>query len=103
MAVTGVVWIGFLSRHMWGNLHIFQGPEAFNHYAEFLRTVGEPGLLLWPVAVAAARRDRHSILSACLGSLVALSASAACARATMPSNGSYRPTMRRALCASAAW
>ena len=40
MAVTGVIWIGYLALHMWGNLHIFQGPEAFNHYAEFLRTVG---------------------------------------------------------------
>lgn len=42
MAITGLVWIGFVAAHMWGNLHIFQGPEAFNHYAEFLREVGEP-------------------------------------------------------------
>jgi succinate dehydrogenase / fumarate reductase, cytochrome b subunit len=51
MAVTGVVWIGFLAAHMWGNLHIFQGAESFNHYAEFLREVGYPlfsyGQLLW--------------------------------------------------------
>ncbi|GIV72463.1 MULTISPECIES: succinate dehydrogenase cytochrome b subunit [Caldilinea] len=51
MAITGAVWIGFLILHMWGNLHIFQGQEKFNHYAEFLRTVGEPvfsyAQLLW--------------------------------------------------------
>ncbi len=53
MAVSGVIWIGYLALHMWGNLHIFQGAEAFNHYAEFLRTVGEPVLsatqLLWVI------------------------------------------------------
>jgi succinate dehydrogenase / fumarate reductase cytochrome b subunit len=42
MAVTGVVWIGFVAMHMWGNLHIFQGADSFNHYAEFLREVGYP-------------------------------------------------------------
>ena len=55
MAVTGFIWIGYLALHMWGNLHIFQGAEAFNHYAEFLRTVGEPVLsshqLLWVIRV----------------------------------------------------
>jgi succinate dehydrogenase / fumarate reductase, cytochrome b subunit len=55
MAVTGVVWIGYLALHMWGNLHIFQGAEEFNHYAEFLRTVGEPVLshaqLLWLIRI----------------------------------------------------
>lgn len=55
MAVTGVIWIGYLALHMWGNLHIFQGPEAFNHYAEFLRTVGEPvfsyAQVLWIIRV----------------------------------------------------
>jgi hypothetical protein len=51
MAVTGLVWIGFLAAHMWGNLHIFQGADSFNHYAEFLREVGYPifshAQLLW--------------------------------------------------------
>ena len=51
MAVTGVVWIGFVAAHMWGNLHLFQGQAAFNHYAEWLREVGEPifsyAQLLW--------------------------------------------------------
>ena len=55
MAVTGAVWVGYLALHMWGNLHIFQGPDAFNHYAEFLRTVGEPvfsyAQVLWIIRV----------------------------------------------------
>lgn len=42
MALTGLIWIGFVAAHMYGNLHIFQGAESFNHYAEFLRDVGEP-------------------------------------------------------------
>ena len=55
MAVTGAVWIGYLVLHMWGNLHIFQGQESFNHYAEFLREVGEPvfsyAQVLWIIRI----------------------------------------------------
>jgi succinate dehydrogenase / fumarate reductase cytochrome b subunit len=55
MAVTGAVWIGYLVLHMWGNLHIFQGAESFNHYAEFLREVGEPvfsyAQVLWLIRI----------------------------------------------------
>ena len=51
MAVTGVVLIGFVAGHMIGNLKVYQGREAFNHYAEGLRTFGQPffghGQLLW--------------------------------------------------------
>jgi len=42
MAVSGAILIGFLIAHMVGNLKMYMGPEAFNHYAEFLREVGEP-------------------------------------------------------------
>jgi succinate dehydrogenase / fumarate reductase cytochrome b subunit len=42
MAVSGAILIGFLVAHMVGNLKMYMGPEAFNHYAEFLREVGEP-------------------------------------------------------------
>jgi succinate dehydrogenase / fumarate reductase cytochrome b subunit len=42
MAVSGVVLIGFLVAHMIGNLKMYMGSEAFNHYAEFLREVGYP-------------------------------------------------------------
>ena len=42
MAVSGAVLIGFLVAHMIGNLKMYMGPEAFNHYAEFLREIGYP-------------------------------------------------------------
>jgi len=51
MAVSGTILILFVLGHMIGNLKVFQGPEAFNHYAEGLRTFGDPffgrGQLLW--------------------------------------------------------
>ncbi len=51
MAVTGVILVGFVIAHMAGNLKIFLGEKAFNEYALFLRTVGEPlvpySVLLW--------------------------------------------------------
>lgn len=37
MAVTGLILIGFLLVHMWGNLKMFIGPEAYNHYAAWLK------------------------------------------------------------------
>ena len=42
MAVTGLVWIGFLVFHMYGNLKVYQGAAYFNHYAESLRELGAP-------------------------------------------------------------
>ena len=51
MAVTGTILILFVFGHMVGNLKVYQGPEAFNHYAEGLRTFGAPffgeSQLLW--------------------------------------------------------
>jgi succinate dehydrogenase / fumarate reductase cytochrome b subunit len=44
MAVSGLIMIGYLIAHMIGNLHAFQGAENYNHYAEWLRTFGEPAL-----------------------------------------------------------
>ena len=38
MAVTGLFLILFLLVHMWGNLKAFMGPEAYDHYAEWLKT-----------------------------------------------------------------
>jgi len=46
MAVTGVILIGFVVGHMVGNLQVYQGPEALNHYAVFLRTFVH-GWALW--------------------------------------------------------
>lgn len=51
MAVSGLALFGFVLAHMAGNLKLYLGAEALNHYAEFLRTMGEPvlprGVLLW--------------------------------------------------------
>ncbi|MEM1023236.1 MAG: succinate dehydrogenase cytochrome b subunit [Myxococcota bacterium] len=40
MALTGLAWFGFLVGHLSGNFLMFKGPEAFNHYAEFLESTG---------------------------------------------------------------
>jgi succinate dehydrogenase / fumarate reductase cytochrome b subunit len=42
MAVTGLIGIGFLLLHMYGNLKAFGGPAYFNDYAEGLRAFGAP-------------------------------------------------------------
>jgi succinate dehydrogenase / fumarate reductase cytochrome b subunit len=51
MAVSGIALFGFVLVHMFGNLKVYLGPEAFNHYAEWLREVGTPLLphsgMLW--------------------------------------------------------
>ncbi len=55
MAVSGIIFIGFVLTHMYGNLKAFAGHDAFNVYAEHLRTFGEPILpysgLLWIIRV----------------------------------------------------
>ncbi len=51
MAVSGIVFIGFVLLHMYGNLKAFGGELTFNEYAEHLREIGEPmlpyGGMLW--------------------------------------------------------
>ena len=42
MAVTGLIGIGFVFFHMYGNLKVFSGPVYFNEYAEGLREIGAP-------------------------------------------------------------
>ena len=44
MAVTGVILIGFVFIHMIGNMQLYLGPEALNHYADL------------PAAATSARR-----------------------------------------------
>lgn len=55
MAVSGLLMLLYLVVHMFGNLKIFFGPEAFNEYAHWLRVMGEPFLhaewALWLVRV----------------------------------------------------
>jgi len=51
MAVSGLLLFGFVLGHMLGNLKLYLGAEALNHYAEWLREIGTPLLppsgLLW--------------------------------------------------------
>jgi succinate dehydrogenase cytochrome b subunit len=53
MAVSGIIFIGFVLLHMYGNLKAFAGHDAYNDYAHHLRTFGEPmlpyGGLLWVI------------------------------------------------------
>ena len=42
MAVTGVILVLFLIAHMYGNLKIFSGQQAFDDYSAYLRNLGEP-------------------------------------------------------------
>ncbi|MFF8617508.1 succinate dehydrogenase [Streptomyces sp. NPDC015350] len=58
MAVSGLVMLLYLVVHMLGNLKIFFGADEFNHYAHWLRTLGEPFLhyewALWIVRLVLA-------------------------------------------------
>jgi succinate dehydrogenase / fumarate reductase cytochrome b subunit len=55
MALSGIIFIAYVLAHMYGNLKAFGGHDAFNEYAEHLRTFGEPMLphtgLLWFIRV----------------------------------------------------
>jgi len=46
MAVTGFCLWAFIIVHLIGNLQIFQGPDAINHYGVFLRELAH-GAALW--------------------------------------------------------
>jgi succinate dehydrogenase / fumarate reductase cytochrome b subunit len=51
MAITGLVLFGWIFLHMVGNLKLYLGADAMNHYAEWLRVIGAPvlpeGAALW--------------------------------------------------------
>ncbi|MEU0083428.1 succinate dehydrogenase [Streptomyces sp. NPDC006274] len=55
MAVSGLIMLGYLVAHVMGNLKIFFGPDEFNAYGHWLRTMGAPLLhhswALWIVRV----------------------------------------------------
>jgi len=42
MAITGIMWMGYVLSHMAGNLKIYMGAEDLNHYGEWLRTLATP-------------------------------------------------------------
>ena len=68
MAVTGIMLFGFVLGHMFGNLKLYLGSEALNHYAEWLREIGAPLLphegLLWIARVVLLGAVGLHILSA---------------------------------------
>jgi succinate dehydrogenase / fumarate reductase, cytochrome b subunit len=55
MALTGLLFIAYVLAHMYGNLKVFGGQDAFDTYAEHLREFGEPILphagFLWVLRV----------------------------------------------------
>ncbi|WP_364518097.1 succinate dehydrogenase cytochrome b subunit [Nocardioides sp. LML1-1-1.1] len=55
MALSGLLFIGFVLGHMYGNLKAFAGEEKFNEYAHHLRELGTPMLpyegFLWILRV----------------------------------------------------
>lgn len=44
MAVSGVVWLGYVIGHLLGNLQVYAGPERINGYSEFLH---HSPVILW--------------------------------------------------------
>ena len=42
MAGSGLIFVGFVLLHMYGNLKAFGGHDTYNTYAEHLRTLGTP-------------------------------------------------------------
>ena len=45
VGITGLALVGFVIAHRIGNLKVFQGPDAINHYAYFLKH--DLGILIW--------------------------------------------------------
>ncbi len=48
IAITGLMIIGFVVVHLFGNLMLYAGPTKFNHYSELLLSMGE---LLWIIRI----------------------------------------------------
>lgn len=55
MAISGLILVLYLLAHMYGNLKIFSGQEAFDEYSHHLRVMGEPmlpyGGALWLIRI----------------------------------------------------
>ncbi len=39
VAITGLIWVGYVIGHLLGNLQVFLGPEPINEYAAFLHSI----------------------------------------------------------------
>jgi succinate dehydrogenase / fumarate reductase cytochrome b subunit len=90
MAVTGILLVAFLYLHMLGNLKIFFGGPTFDHYAAWLRTIGEPllpyGWYLWV--------QRAVLTFAVVGHVVAATILARRARKARPVRYAHRPKVQ---------
>jgi succinate dehydrogenase cytochrome b subunit len=90
MAVTGIVLVLFLYLHMAGNLKIFFGGPTFDHYAHWLRTIGEPllpyGWYLWV--------QRAVLTFAVAGHIVAAAVLTRRARRARPVRYAHRPKVQ---------
>ena len=68
MAITGILLMGFVFAHMVGNLKMYLGADDLNHYAEWLRDMGEPVLprtvLLWGMRIGLVAAFAIHIVSA---------------------------------------
>jgi len=90
MAVTGLLLILFLYAHMAGNLKIFVGETAFDHYAHWLRTIGEPVLPhTWYLWI-----QRGGLTVAVLGHIAAATVLARRAHAARPVRYAHRPKVQ---------
>ena len=49
MAVTGLIMIGFLLMHMYGNLKMFLSTDAFDHYAHWLKGADGVEDMMYPI------------------------------------------------------
>jgi succinate dehydrogenase / fumarate reductase, cytochrome b subunit len=90
MAVTGLLLVGFLFAHMAGNLKIFVGADSFDHYAHWLRRIGEPVLpdswYLWI--------QRFVLTLAVIGHIASATVLARRARRARPVRYAHRPTVQ---------
>jgi succinate dehydrogenase / fumarate reductase cytochrome b subunit len=90
MAVTGILLVLFLYAHMIGNLKIFFGEGTFDHYAHWLRTIGNPILpnewYLWI--------QRGGLTIAIVGHVVAATILARRARQARPVKYAHRPKVQ---------
>ncbi|MDT5039849.1 MAG: succinate dehydrogenase / fumarate reductase, cytochrome b subunit [Actinoplanes sp.] len=90
MAVTGILLVLFLFAHMAGNLKIFFGDTAFDHYAHWLRTLGTPVLpeswFLWI--------QRSVLTVAVLAHIAAATVLARRARQARPIRYAHRPKIQ---------
>ncbi len=90
MAGTGLLLVLFLFAHMAGNLKIFVGGDAFDHYAHWLRDIGTPLLPhTWYLWI-----QRAVLTVAVLGHIAAAVILARRARLARPVRYAHRPKVQ---------